>query len=192
MSGEEVIRPVRPADFEAIAALTNHYIEKTSIHFGYEPVTAEEMRASWEKTKGKYPYLVAEENGADPARSAGPPKARLAGYAKCGVWRDRAAYQWTAETGIYVAPASQRRGVGRRLYAALIDECRRCGFHSLVGGVTLPNEPSVRLHESMGFVKIGQFADAGWKFDAWHGVGFWQLMLRGEGDRAGALTPPRT
>ena len=197
MSGEGedvVIRPVRPEDFEAIAALTNHFIVNTSIHFGYEEVSAAELRASWKKSKRKYPFLVAEVDGAYPAprrAGTGPPQSRFAGFAKSGVWRDRAAYQWTVEGGIYVSPALHRRGVGRRLYGALIDECRRCGFHSFVGGITLPNEASVRLHEAMGFVKVGQFKDAGWKFGAWHDVGFWQLMLGDREHRGEPLAVPR-
>lgn len=180
MITEVVIRPVREGDFDAIAALTNHFILHTSIHFGFERVTAEELRASWEKTRERYPYFVAED-------VKGP--IRLAGYAKSGVWRDRAAYQWTAEVGIYVAPELHGRGIGRQLYGALIEACRGCGFHSLVGGVTQPNEASTRLHQSMGFVRVGVFEHAGWKFDAWHDVVWWQLMLQGDGHRAKSLTP---
>lgn len=171
------IQPVRHGDFAAIAALTNHYIDHTTIHFGYEHVTPDELRLSWEKGKDRYPYLVAlDEDGG------------LLGYAKCGVWRDRAAYQWSAETGIYVAPSHHGQGIGKSLYRKLIERCARCGFHTLIGGITLPNEASVRLHESMGFVKVAHVRDAGWKFDAWHDVGFWQRHLRERTTPAG--TPP--
>ena len=173
-----LIRPVQAADFDAIAALTNHFIQHTAIHFGYQAVSPSELRMPWESSRSRYPFLVAEVEG------------RFAGWAKSGVWRDRAAYQWTAESSVYVEPSFHRRGVGRTLYAALIDECRRCGFHSLIGGITLPNDASVCLHESMGFRKVSQVAHAGWKFDAWHDVGFWQLMLQPSSHRAEPLTEP--
>ncbi len=166
------IRPVGAGDFEAVARLTNHYIETTAIHFGTEPVTPGELRAGWEKYAGRYPFLVVELDG------------RFGGYAKAGVWRDRAAYQWTPEAGIYVETWTQGRGVGTALYRALLDELRGRGFHSVIGGITLPNEASVRLHERVGFVKVGHVRHAGWKFGAWHDVGFWQAMLTGDG-------PPR-
>lgn len=170
-----VVRDAQASDFEFIAGLTNHFIAHTAIHFGHEAVSADELRSSWEKTRGRYPYLVSEVDG------------RFAGYAKAGVWRERAAYQWTAETGIYVEASLHRRGVGRTLYAALIDACRGRGFHSLIGGITLPNDASVRLHESLGFVGVGRVVRAGWKFGMWHDVGFWQLMLRDGGHVAADL-----
>lgn len=172
------IRPVEPGDFAAIAALTNEFIRGTAIHFGYEEVTAEELRRAWEKSRSRYPYFVAVDEAGG-----------LVGYAKAGVWRERAAYQWTAETTVYVAPAMHRRGVGRALYSALIEECRRRGFHSVMGGITLPNEASVRLHESLGFRKIGHHAQVGWKFGRWHDTGLWQLMLREGAHRAEPLPP---
>ncbi len=160
------IRPVADPDFEAIAELTNFYIEGTAIHFGYEPVTAQELRDGWWPKRARYPYLVAvTEQGS------------LLGYAKAGVWRERAAYRWTAEVGIYVQPDSQGRGLGKVLYGQLVDECEARGLHSLVGGITLPNERSVRLHEALGFRKVAHFERAGWKFGRWHDVGFWQRML---------------
>ncbi|MFO0828019.1 MAG: N-acetyltransferase family protein [Phycisphaerales bacterium] len=161
------IRGVEDADFAAIADLTNEYIRKTAIHFSYEPVTDAELRDLWWPKRDRYPFLVATDE-----------RGEFLGYAKAGVWRERYAYRWIAEVGIYVMPFAQRGGVGRALYGQLVDECRERGLHSLVGGITLPNDASVRLHEAMGFVKVAHFARAGWKFGRWHDVGFWQLMLR--------------
>lgn len=160
-----LLRPTTPTDFPAIAALTNHFILHTATHFGYDPVTPDELEEQWRATVGTYPWLTAEVDG------------RFAGYAKASSWRSRAAYQWTAEAGIYVEEEFRTRGVGKALYRALVEELRSRGFHSVVGGVTLPNPASARLHESLGFTFVGTFRDAGHKMGAWHDVGFWQLML---------------
>lgn len=164
------IRPVEAGDFDAIAALTNHFIINTVIHFGTDPVTAAELRASWEKTRTTYPFIVGEIEG------------RFAGYAKASVWRERPAYRFTPEVGIYIEEWTRGKGVGTALYHALLTDLKSRGFESVIGGVTLPNEASVRLHEKCGFVKCGHVARAGYKFGAWHDVGFWQIML-GEGKR---------
>jgi phosphinothricin acetyltransferase len=156
------IRAAREDDFAAIAAITNHYIATTAIHFGCEPVTGEELAASWRI--GTYPWFVLDEDG-------------VRGYAKASVWRERAAYRWTCETGIYMADGHHGKGHGTALYTALLDELRARGFHSVVAGVTLPNESSVRLHMRLGFSEVGVVRDAGFKLDAWHAVGFWQKLL---------------
>lgn len=192
-------RPVQPADFPAIAELTNHYILRTSIHFGHEPVTAEELRASWEKSRGRYPSLVLDTAAVAAGRpSAGaiepgpdaPPISHIAGYAKAGVWRDRAAYSWTAELGVYVHPLLHGMGIGKVLYRTVIEITRRQGFHTLIAGITLPNDASVRLHESVGFMPVGTHRRVGWKFERWHDVGFWELPLRDASHRATPLRDP--
>ncbi|MBC7772191.1 MAG: N-acetyltransferase [Pyrinomonadaceae bacterium] len=173
-----LIRPVQESDFPAIATLTNKYIVGSSVHFGYEPVTAEELCQSWRKNAPRYPFLVSEERGA------------FTGYAKAGVWRERAAYGWTAEVGIYVEPTIHRKGVGRVLYQRLFDIMREQGFHSAIGGITLPNDASIRLHENMGFKSVGTVRQAGWKLGAWHDVAFYQLLLRQADHAAGEIQPP--
>lgn len=160
------IRPVTPDDFRWIATLTNHYITTTAIHFGLTSVTDAELQAAWEKGRDRFPFLIAFCDGLG-----------LVGYAKAGTWRERAAYDNTAEVGIYVDPGWHGKGIGRALYTALINDCRARGFHTLVGGLTLPNPASQRLHESVGFTHVGNFREAGRKFDAWHDVAFYQLML---------------
>ncbi len=159
------IRPARADDFDRVAAITNHYIATTVIHFGYEPVTARELRATWEAARDQFPWLVSEENDV------------VVAYAKAGVWRARAAYQWTAECGLYVANEHRGRGLGRAIYRALLDELRARGFRSAIGGVTLPNEPSVKLHEALGFERAGVFREVGFKHEQWRDVGFWQKRL---------------
>ena len=161
-----VVREAQVGDFDAIAEITNPYILNTPTHFGYEPVTGDALRDSWTKAAGKFPFLVMVDGTGG-----------VIGFAKGYQWRDRAAYERTAEVGIYLREAFHGRGLGRVLYERLIRACRDKGFHTLVGGITIPNEASVRLHLSCGFRHVGTFRQVGWKFEQWHDVGFYQLML---------------
>jgi phosphinothricin acetyltransferase len=173
-----LIRPAEPRDFPAIAELTNHYIRTTAIHFAHEDVSAQELLEQWAAGRDVYPWLVAAtERG-------------LAGYAKAGPWRSRTAYQWTPETGIYLRPEEQGQGIGRVLYARLLDVLRAQGFRSVIGGITLPNEASVALHEKLGFLHVGTVREAGCKSGRWHDVGFWQLRLREDASTGGPLRKP--
>ncbi|HYE63200.1 MAG TPA: GNAT family N-acetyltransferase [Phycisphaerales bacterium] len=160
-----LVRPFTEHDVAPANALTNHYIQHTAIHFATQPATDAEFRDGWLSTREKFPWFAAEVAG------------KFAGYAKAYTWRTRAAYDRTAEVGLYVHPDFHRRGVGRALYAALINDCKARRLHTLVAGIALPNEGSVKLHEACGFTHTGTFREVGRKFDQWHDVGFWQLML---------------
>lgn len=67
--------------------------------------------------------------------------------------------------------------LSRRLYASLFPAAKGAGFHTLVAGIALPNEPSIALHEAMGFTHVGTFHEVGRKFDQWWDVGYWELSL---------------
>ena len=159
-----MIRAATADDFDAIAAITAHYVATSAIHFSYVAPTADELREQWREPR--YPWLVADD-GAGAVR----------GYAKAGSWRARDAYRWTTELGIYLAPDQRRRGLGRGLLAALLTELVARGFHAAIAGITLPNPGSVALFEGAGFTFAGRFREVGWKLDAWHDVGFWQRAL---------------
>lgn len=81
-----------------------------------------------------------------------------------------------------VAPEARGRGLGKPLYVALLDELAARGFHSVVAGITLPNDPSIKLHEQLGFSACGIVEEAGWKLGGWHAVGFWQKRLAEPGE----------
>lgn len=160
-----MIRPVRLTDAQALADIYNPYIRATTITFEEEPVMAEEMAARIAKVTATHPWLVCEEAG------------RVVGYAYSSVWRARAAYRHSTETAIYFAMDQCGKGRGVTLYQALLEELRQRGFHLVLGGLALPNEASVRLHEKLGFHKVGHMREAGRKFDRWIDVGFWELLL---------------
>jgi phosphinothricin acetyltransferase len=159
-------RPSEEADFPTFTAITNEVIRTSATHFGYEPLADDDLATHWRSQRARFPWLtLVDESGA------------VLGYAKAGSWRARDAYQWTCETTIYLASSARGQGLGRPLYSSLLAECVRLGFHSAVAGITLPNDPSVRLHEALGFVSVGVVQHAGMKFDRWWDVGFWQKLL---------------
>jgi phosphinothricin acetyltransferase len=167
-----MIRPVRDDDFPAIAAITNHYIETTTYHFAYEPLPVAQYRAM---QKPRFPWFVYDDG-------------TVLGYAKAGTWRDRAAYDWTTEVGLYITEAARGRGIGRALYTALLDELALRNFRSAIAGITLPNDPSIELHKKFGFESVGIVRDAGHKHGAWCDVEFFQKRFTTSSSSPPAVT----
>lgn len=162
-----VVRPFAAGDCAPACSLTNTFIRETTVHFGDQEETEETWLGVFSEQAVilGWPWVTAEIGGT------------FAGYAKSGVWRARAAYQKTAEVAVYVEPNARRRGVARALYAELFGTLSEKGCRTVIAGVTLPNEASVGLHESMGFTHVGTFREVGYKLGGWRDVGFWQLML---------------
>jgi phosphinothricin acetyltransferase len=99
------------------------------------------------------------------------------GYASYGPFRPFDGYRRTVEHSVYVAENARRRGVGEALLKALEVEARRAGMHAMIGGVAADNEPSLRLHEKLGFVETGRMPEVGQKFGRWLDLVFMQKML---------------
>jgi len=174
------IRLATSDDIAAILAISNHYALTTPANFAIEPELLEHWQREFEATQAKYPWFVAvDEQG------------RLIGFAKASPRKGRCAYAYSAETTVYVAHGVQRRGVGRMLYSTLIQTLERQGYRTLLGGITLPNDASVGLHESLGFRKVAELERVGWKFGRWHNVGYWELTLGGTENPPSALRPVR-
>lgn len=159
------VRLATAADAEAIAAIYAPYVLETAISFEDVPPTPAEMAGRIEATLASHPYLVFED------------QRRVIGYAYAGAHAGRAAYRWSVNVTVYVERGAHRSGVGRALYAQLLDLLRRQGFHSAFAGIALPNDRSIGLHEAMGFAPIGVYREVGFKFGAWHDVGWWRLGL---------------
>jgi L-amino acid N-acyltransferase YncA len=159
-------RPATTADAGAIAAIYNRHVTGTIVTFEEEPVAVDAMAARVTQGSASFPWLVWEDDG------------QVVGYAYGGAWRTRHAYRFAVETSIYVADSHHGRGIGRRLYDALLDDLGERGFHIALGCISLPNDASVALHEGCGFKKVGVFPAVGWKLGRWIDVGYWQRRLR--------------
>jgi len=162
-----MIRSATTADAAALAGIYNHYVANTIITFEEEPVRAPEMAHRITETLAAgLPWLVeAEESG------------RVLGYAHASKWKSRCSYRYSAEATVYLEKSATGRGLGTRLYAAVIAELRELKMHAVIGGVSLPNAASVALHEKLGFRKVAHFKETGFKFGQWIDVGYWELML---------------
>jgi phosphinothricin acetyltransferase len=161
-----MVRPADPSrDAAACAAIYAPFVERTAVSFEEIAPAAEDFAAKIAQLSATHPYLVCEHDGA------------IAGFAYGAPHRERAAYRWAADVSVYVDPAWRRRGIGRALYVELLERLRAQRFQIACAGITLPNDASVGLHESLGFQLVGIYRGIGWKAGAWRDVGWWQLRL---------------
>jgi L-amino acid N-acyltransferase YncA len=160
------IRHVTLGDAASVARIYNHYVAESIVTFEEEPVAHDEIvnRISEAHSDG-LPWLVAEQ-GQD-----------ILGYAGASKWKTRSGYRFSVEVTVYVDPGSARMGIGSLLFGRLIPELKSAGVHAAMGGIALPNDASIRLHEKFGFEKVAHFRQTGFKFDRWIDVGYWQLTL---------------
>ena len=170
------IRMAAAADAAALLAIYNQYID-TSITFEYTLPTEAEFRARITGILGEYPYLVWQEDG------------RILGYAYAHRHMERAAYQWNAELSVYLDRAARGRGLGRRLYGALMELLTMQGVLSAHALVTSPNPASQALHQSMGFGLTAVQRLAGYKNGAWHDVLWYEKELAPRGPEPAAPVP---
>jgi L-amino acid N-acyltransferase YncA len=166
MANEARIRAVAADDAAAIARIYNHYVTDTIVTFEEDPVTSSEIESRIREIESaSLPWLVAEQNG------------EVVGYAYAGKWKARRGYRIAVEVTVYLDAACAGRGIGSALYAELLAELKSKGIHTAMGGIALPNDASIKLHEKFGFKKVAHFKENGIKFGKLIDVAYWQLML---------------
>jgi phosphinothricin acetyltransferase len=162
------VRPASRADLPRLTEIYNYYVIHTPVTFDLEPYTVE-RRAEWFEQfalSGRYRLLAAEENGV------------VVGYAGTMRFRTKPAYDTTVETTVYSSPETVGKGVGKRLYAAMFEAIAGENVNRIVGGYTLPNPASAKLHEMFGFKRVGIFSEVGYKFGKYWDVAWTERPLR--------------
>jgi L-amino acid N-acyltransferase YncA len=169
-----IIRLATLSDAAAVAAIYRPAVADSVISFEADPPDEAAMGERMRSTLDRVPWLVCEAGA-------------VRGYAYASRYRERAAYQWSAEVSAYVAADARGAGVGRALYTSLLAILVLQGYRNAYAGITLPNEASVALHEAVGFTPIGVYRSVGYKFGAWHDVGWYERQLA---PREIELAPP--
>ncbi|HFI0449192.1 TPA: N-acetyltransferase family protein [Streptococcus suis] len=164
------IRSARIEDAADLVAIYAPYVEKTAITFENQVPTVSEFASRIEKTLGKFPYLVAVEEG------------KILGYAYASTYYARAAYDWTVELSVYIQQETRGKGIGSMLYDALEEDLTARGFKNFLACIALPNPASISLHEKRGYEQVAHFKKVGYKFGSWHDIVWLQKSLVGEND----------
>ena len=164
-----MIRIATEADVPAILAIYAPYVTDTTITFEYDVPTQTEFLERFCRITAEFPWLVWEESG------------EILGYAYACHPFERTAYSWCAEPSIYLKPAAQGKGIGRKLYLALEELLKLLGYRMLYALITGENQGSVAFHEKLGYTFAGKLRTAGYKMGRWCDV-FWlekQLQIVG-------------
>jgi phosphinothricin acetyltransferase len=169
MNGPLDIRPARPSDAVAIAAIYAHHVLHATASFEEEPPTD----AFWTDkihnvlSKG-WPFLVARIEG------------DVVAYAYATQFRDRAAYAHACENSIYVEHQHLGRGIGRQLLDQLIAGAREAGFRQMIAVIGGGEPASVALHRACGFCEAGRMRSVGFKFGKWLDTVYMQRSLESD------------
>jgi L-amino acid N-acyltransferase YncA len=160
-----LLRVADATDAAAIRDIYAPHVEHAAVSFETAAPSVENMATRIVKLVATHPWLVAVVGD------------RIAGYTYAGPHRERAAYRWSVEVTAYVDPDFHGRGIGKRLYGALREVLKAQNYVNAYGIITLPNAASIALHEACGYRRCATFRHAGYKFGAWHDVGWWQLQI---------------
>jgi phosphinothricin acetyltransferase len=170
------IRSSSDDDVAEIAAIYRHHVLHGLASFEEIPPDEDEIACRRQEILAQgLPHLVAERSG------------RVVGYCYAGRYHTRSGYRFTVEDSIYIDAAEVGRGIGRALLSSLLERCTERGYRQMVAVIgSSDNWPSIRLHQALGFARIGTLGAIGFKFDRWVDI---VLMQRALG--SGAAAPPR-
>jgi len=160
------IRPVQILDADFCLRLYSKYVSGSAVSFELEVPSLEEFSNRIVTISKRFPYLIAEENGA------------ALGYAYASAYRDRAAYQWNVEVSIYIEDQNKKSGVATALYNQLFSELQRIHICKAFAVIALPNNASVGFHHKMGFEKFATYKNVGFKLNQWHDVLWMEKTLQ--------------
>lgn len=160
-----MIRQIITSDIPEILPIYNYHVQNTVVTFDIIPLSLEQFTEKVKRISNEFPFLVYIENN------------EILGFTYASKWRQKPAYNHTVESTVYTKNSAQRKNIGTKLYHELLKQLTVKGYKIVIGGISLPNEPSIKFHEKFGYEKVGHFSKVGKKFDKWVDVAFWQLNL---------------
>ena len=160
-----MIRIARLEDAAEICGIYNYYVVNSTFTFEEKPIAVSVMKRRMKDILDYSSWLVEEHDG------------NILGYSYAARWKERSAYRYSVESTVYVDKEHYGSGIGKALYSALLGFLENNNVHVILGGIALPNEKSIKLHERLGFRKVAQLEEVGFKFNKWIDVGYWELRL---------------
>ncbi len=153
-----------PADHADVLEIYNHYVTATPATFDTEPFTLA-TRQPWFDQFGRNQHVCLVARAPDDA---------VLGYACAAPFKPKPAYHTSVECSVYLRPTARGQGLGRRLYERLFEHLATQNLHRLYAGIAMPNDASVALHKTLGFMEAGRFREVGYKFDRFWDVAWFE------------------
>jgi L-amino acid N-acyltransferase len=154
------------ADFEQVLAIYNEVIRNTTAVYSDAEFDAAGGRIWFEaKRSSGFPLVVARD------------AVGVAGFGAFGTFRSWPCYRHSVEHSVHVRTDRRGQGVGRALLRELMARAASMGKHVMVAAIDTENAASIRLHESMGFSRVGHFHEVGFKFGRWLDLEFLQCII---------------
>jgi L-amino acid N-acyltransferase len=152
-----------------ILAILNDVIQTSTALYDYQLRTMATMETWFDaKEKGGFPVIGLVDDAGT-----------LLAFGSYGTFRAWPAYKYTVEHSVYVERSARGRGLGEEVLKAVIDEVKQRDYHNLIAGIDATNQPSIALHQKLGFKLCGTVKHAGFKFGGWIDLQFYQLLLDG-------------
>jgi L-amino acid N-acyltransferase YncA len=133
------IKPIKENNYSAIAEI---YLQGIATGHATFQTEAPEWEA-WDKGHLSFCRLAAFEAN------------EMLGWAALSPVSSRCVYGGVVEVSIYIATNARGKGIGKLLFEKLIKESEENGLWTLQSGIFPENIGSIKLHEDMGFRKIG-------------------------------------
>src|ERR1700735_4347470 len=118
------VRQAGPQDAVGCLTIYRPYVENTAVSWELDVPTVDEMAERITAACQMHAWLVLESDGPTIGVSYGHASNRLPSY------------QWSVETGLYVADDHHRRGEGRKLYTQLLNRLGERGYRPAVARIT--------------------------------------------------------
>lgn len=160
------VRTVTLNDAQKLLDIYSYYVLNTTITFEYDTPSIDEFTQRIQKITQKYPYLVATIND------------EIVGYAYATSYKERAAYDWSVETTVYVKNNKHGLGIGKALYSQLEQALKDKNIVNMLACITYPNPKSIDFHTKFGFDKVGHFPKVGYKFNEWRDIVWMQKVIK--------------
>jgi phosphinothricin acetyltransferase len=140
-----IVRQAESADAESIARIYSQGIAERIATFETEPRSTDDMLAYLAERAGRYPVLVAEQDG------------QVVAWAAAGPYRSRACYHGVCEFSVYADREARGTGAAQAVLQGLIDACEAAGFSKLVSRIFPENVRSRGLCQKVGFREVGVY-----------------------------------
>jgi L-amino acid N-acyltransferase len=154
------------ADFQQVLAIYNEVIRNTTAVYSDQEYD-EKRGKEWfdAKLSSGFAFIVARDDRG------------VAGFAALGAFRAWPCYRHSVEHSVHVRADRRGQGLGRALLLQLKARAQALGKHVMIAGIDTDNVASIRMHERMGFSRVGHLREVGFKFGRWLDLEFLQCIL---------------